>query len=99
MKQETIVAKAKGQEVASAVINMPENLPEAIEMFGEDRVYDMFRRQYKIAELNKIRDAATTSIKVPKAIADRICAISDPDLRRTVAAALGLTEEQLESIK
>lgn len=102
MKTEHIVAKAKGKEVASADINWPENLAEAIAAFadkegkgGEERVYKLAMQQYKIGELNRIRDLATGGAKIPKAILDRLRGIADPSQLATVCQLMGINPDDV----
>ena len=95
MRVEKIEAKAKGIVVATADINMPETLNEAVEMFGggeagTTRVFGLAMRQYKIGELNRIRDAATGGVKIPKAILEKLKAITDESMLATVCAAMGI---------
>lgn len=98
MKVEKIVAKAKGVDVATAEINMPETLAEAISMFadqagqgGEARVLALALRQYKIGELNRIRDLATGGVKIPKAILTKLKEIADESQLAMVCAAMGIS--------
>jgi hypothetical protein len=97
MKSEEIVAKSKGTDVAKATIEIPETLAEASEMFGDEKVLSYFVQQYKIKELNRIRNEATQGYRIPKAIKDKLLEMDD-DKRRMTAELLEIPMEALEQL-
>ena len=97
MKVETIEAKSQGKVVATADVNIPESIEEAVDMLGADKALNLLVQQYKIKELNRIRNEATQGIRIPKAIKDKLLEMDD-STRAQVAQLLGISDEALASL-
>ena len=95
-RSETIEAKSKGQIVGTGEITVYETIEEAVEAEGAQKVLDLFNRQNKINELNRLRAAATAGTTIPKVLRDRVMALSE-DKRAIVAEALGISLDDLIS--
>lgn len=49
MREETIVAKQKGDVCGEKVINIPESVEEAVEAYGAEKVVSYFNQHLKVA--------------------------------------------------
>jgi len=89
MKKETREIKSKGEVLGKYEYSYPENLSEALDVDGEDKVYKLYAQQRRIRSDDAERAKKTGGGGLPKAL---IAAIkgANPDLLKKIAAEMGL---------
>ena len=71
----TVVAKEKGIEVGRGDFSFPENVSEAVDMFGDAKVFDTFIKAFTIeCRAGLYTKKAATGGKVLKAVYEKLIA-------------------------
>ena len=95
-KTESILIKSKGQDVGTLEYVYPENLEEAIEMDGDEKVFQLYSAMRKIKERDAERNKLTGGGGLPKAITAALKS-ANPDVVAQIAAALGIELQELKT--
>lgn len=102
MHEHKVVAKSKGKEIGTKVIQLPDTIAEAVKMVGsEAKVVELFNRQFTTDTRNSMAKPSTGGVElrtrvelyhnmvkngVPAAQAKIIAGITDEDIEKVTTA-------------